>query len=167
MRIARGEAAVAAAVLALAVFVFVGADMISSGATYAQIGPKLVPYIVAGGLAVLGVGLAWAAAHGGWPSEDDDAVLPVDWRALAWLAAGLLLNLVLIGPLGFAFAVTAMFVLVARGFGSTRPARDLGIGLAIALIAWVCFEKVLGLQVGAGVIERAIDRFVLGPVGLA
>ena len=165
-RIARGEAAIAAAVIALAAFVFVGAGMIPAGALYAKIGPRLVPYIVAGGLAVLGAALAWQAAHGGWPSEEDDDSGPADRRALAWLAAGLLLNLVLIGPLGFAIAVTAMFTLVARAFASTRPLRDAALGLAIALAAWICFEKVLGIQVGAGYLEAAIDRFLLKPLGL-
>ncbi len=165
-RIARGEAAVAAAVLALAAFVFVGAGMIPAGALYAKVGPRLVPYIIAGGLAALGAALAWQAARGGWPSEDDADAGPADRHALAWLAAGLLLNLALIRPLGFAIAVTAMFTLVARAFASTRPLRDAAIGLAIALAAWACFEKFLGIQVGAGYLEGAIDHFVLAPLGL-
>jgi putative tricarboxylic transport membrane protein len=165
-RIAKGEAAVAAAVLALAAFVIFGAGRVPVAGMIGQLGPRFVPYLVGAGLAALGLALAWAAAHGGWPSEDDEETVPADWRALAWLGAGLFLNLVLIGPLGFATAVTVMFTLVARGFASTRPLRDAAIGCAIALAAWICFEKVLGIQVGAGYLEAAIERVVLAPLGL-
>src|SRR5262245_19968309 len=166
-RIAKGEAAIAAGVLALAAFVAFGTSQIGTGGMVSQVGPRLVPYLVGGGLAALGLALGWAALHGGWPSEDDEETGPADWRALAWLGAGLLLNLLLIGPLGFSVAVTVMFVLVARAFASPRPLHDAAIGLAIALAAWICFEKVLGIQVGGGVLEAAIDRFLLAPLGLA
>ena len=166
-RIARGEAAVAAAVLVLAAFVVYGAGQIPTGGMVSQVGPKLVPYIIGAGLAALGLALGWTALRGGWPSEDDEVTGPPDWRALAWLGAGLLVNLLLIGVLGFAISVTAMFVLVARAFASRRTLRDAGIGLAIALAAWICFEKILGIQVGAGYLEWAIDRVLLAPLGLA
>ncbi len=166
-RIAKGEAAIAVAVLVLAAFVLAGAQQVGSSGMVSQVGPRLVPDLVGAGLAALGLALGWSALHGGWPSEDDEETGPADWRALVWLGAGLVLNLLLIGPLGFSIAVTVMFVLVARAFASRRPLQDAAIGLAIALAAWACFEKLLGIQVGGGVLESAIDRFLLAPLGLA
>ena len=65
----------------------------------------------------------------------------------------LLANLLLIDWLGFVFAATAQFVLVAAGFGSRRPGRDLLIGLAVTLSAFLAFDKLLGVNIGAGILE--------------
>ena len=45
------------------------------------------------------------------------------WAAAAGLAAGLLANLALIGPLGFSLAASVQFVLVAAAFGSRIEPR--------------------------------------------
>ena len=62
-------------------------------------------------------------------------------------------NLALIDWLGFVFASTIMYVLVCAAFGSKRPLADLGIGLAVTLAAYLGFEKGLGVNIGAGLLE--------------
>ena len=77
----------------------------------------------------------------------------MDWPSLGWLGLGLVLNLTLIGPLGFVIASTLMFVCVARAFGSRRPLFDTGVGVIVALVAYLGFDKVLGINIGAGILE--------------
>ena len=150
----QGEASVAVAVLALAGIIVWQAGTIPSP-LYAQLGPRVAPYIVGAGLAILGAALLVAALTRRWRAEAEEDGAP-DLPALAWLSAGLVLNVLLIQPLGFVLASTILFAFVARGFGSTRWLRNAAIGLAIALLAFVGFEKILGIHVGAGILEGVL-----------
>ena len=94
------------------------------------------------------------AARGGW-QPDEEKEVAIDWRALAFVAAGLIANVALITWLGFTLASTVMFVLIAYGFGSRTPLRDAAIGFAVALAAYFGFAKALGVNIGAGWFETA------------
>ena len=153
-RESRGEIAVAGAVLALAAIILWQAGTIPSP-LYAQLGPRVAPYIVGGGLTVLGAALMAAALTRRWRAEPEEDGAP-DLPALAWLAGGLALNVVLIQPLGFVIASTLLFAFVARAFGARNWVRSGAIGLAIALLAYFGFEKLLGIHVGAGILEGVI-----------
>lgn len=122
---------------------------------YAQVGPKFMPYLVGGLVTLIGAGLTASALRGGWSHglEEVRDAPPTNWRALGLVGAGLVANLVLIDTLGFVFAATAQFVLVAAGFGSRRPLRDLLIGIAVTLGAYLAFDKLLGVNIGAGILE--------------
>lgn len=130
---------------------------------YAQVGPKVIPYLVASGLTLLGALLCLVAVRGGWSARIAEVVEagPPNRRALAWMAAGLGANLVLIGPLGFSLAAALQFVLVARAFGSANPARDLAIALPLCLAVWFLFVEALGVNIGAGLLEG----WILGLLG--
>ncbi|WP_137123812.1 tripartite tricarboxylate transporter TctB family protein [Roseomonas sp. HF4] len=125
---------------------------------YAQVGPKLVPWLVAAGLLVLGALLTVHAARGGWSRgiEDLQDAAPANRRALGLMLAGLLANLALIGPFGFTVAASAQFVLVAAAFGSRAHLRNLVIAFVVALGAYTVFVKVLGVNIGAGVVEGLV-----------
>jgi len=122
---------------------------------YAQVGPTLVPHLVGGLLLALGAGLCLAALRGGWSHELDDMQdpVPTNWRALGFLLAGLLANVALIEWLGFIIAASLQFTLVAAAFGSRRLLRDLGIGIAVCLGAYLMFSRLLGVNIGAGILE--------------
>lgn len=122
---------------------------------YAQVGAKLVPWLVAAGLIALGALLTAHAAAGGWSHslEDMQDAPPANPRALGLMLAGLLANLALIGPFGFTVAASAQFVLVAAAFGSRAYLRNLVIAFVVALGAYAMFVKVLGVNIGAGVVE--------------
>ncbi|WP_207478561.1 tripartite tricarboxylate transporter TctB family protein [Arenibaculum pallidiluteum] len=122
---------------------------------YSKVGPTVFPYMTVGGLAILGGFLLVSAARGGWQPEEEKEVA-LDRRALFFVAAGLLANVLLIGPLGFTVASTVLFVLVAHGIGSRRPVRDVLIGLVFSLISYFGFAKALGVNIGAGVLERLL-----------
>ena len=147
------QVAVAAGVLALGLLVLWQTFAIPVTPLYARVGPKIVPFGVAFALLALGLALAFQAATGRWTDEDGTQDEAIDWPSLGWVGVGLLLNLVLIVPLGFVIASTLMFVAIARAFGSRRPLFDGGVGLLVALAAYVGFDKVLGINIGAGILE--------------
>ncbi len=128
---------------------------INASPIYAKVGPRIFPYITAGGLGVVAVALVVAGLRGGW-QPDEEREVATDWRAVAAVALGLLCNVVLIVPAGFTLASVVMFVLVAYGFGSRAPLRDAAIALVFALSAYFGFAKALGVNIGAGVIERLL-----------
>jgi len=122
---------------------------------YAQVGAKPIPTLVGAILVILGLALSATALRGGWSGglEEEMAAPPVNWRALALLGAGLLVQIALIDALGFVVAATIQYVLVCAAFGSRRPLRDLAIGAAVTLGAYLAFSRLLGVNIGAGVLE--------------
>jgi putative tricarboxylic transport membrane protein len=123
---------------------------------YSKVGPTIFPYIASVLLLVLGALLTLQGLGGGWQPEDEKEV-PLDWKAMAFVGAGLFANVVLIGPLGFTIASTVMFTLIAWGFGSRTPWRDAPIGFVLALAAYFGFATGLGVNIGRGPLEGAIS----------
>ena len=145
-----GDTAVGLAVLALAAIVGWQTTLIPHNALYAQVGPTAIPWLAVGMLAVLGALLTWRGLRGGWEHEEHGVL---DARGLGWMLAGLVLNVALIGTAGFIIASTALFLCTALAFGSRNVARDAGIGFALALVAYVGFDRLLGYKIGTGLIE--------------
>ena len=153
-----GEVAIGAGTVLFAAVVGWQTMAISrTGAIYAQVGPTVFPWIVAGLLAVLGAILAVQGFLGGnIEPADDEELPPLDIAGGAWLLAGLALNVALIDWVGFILASTALFVSTARAFRSRQPLRDALIGFAVAFLAYVGFDRVLGYKIGSGLIESLI-----------
>lgn len=127
---------------------------------YAVVGPKLMPALIAGALVLLGIILTAAALRGGWSADIPEVAEagPPNLASIAWLLGGMVLNLTLIVPLGFALAASVQFVCTARAFGSRGPMRDALIALAVSLSAFFIFVEALGVNIGAGLLEGAILR---------
>jgi putative tricarboxylic transport membrane protein len=157
---ARPDLAVGVAVTALGLLAVWLTWVIPVTPVYAVVGPKLVPAMVAGALVVFGLALSAAALRGGWSADIPEVAEagPPNVVSLGWLLGGLLLNLVLIGPLGFALSAAVQFVCTARAFGSRGPVRDAAIALAVSLGAFFLFVEALGVNIGAGLLEGAILR---------
>jgi putative tricarboxylic transport membrane protein len=149
------EAVIGLALFCFALFALWQTFAIPVSPLYSKVGPRVFPLMAVGGIAVLALLLMRQALDGGWQTPDEKEV-GVDRPAVGLIAAGLLSNVLLIGPLGFTLASTAMFTLVAAGFGSRTPARDAALGFAIALATYFGFAKALGVNIGAGVVERAL-----------
>jgi putative tricarboxylic transport membrane protein len=132
--------------------------VIPTSPIYAQVGPKLVPWLISGALAVLGTLLTLDALRGGWSADIPEIAEapPTNLRALGLLLAALLANLVLIGPLGFTLAATAQFVLVAAAFGSRAHLRNVAIAFVVSLAAYTLFVKLLGVNIGGGLVEGLV-----------
>jgi len=142
-------------VLALGIGATVVALNLPEAGGYARIGPNFVPKVVAGGLILLGIWLLAEYFTGGWREAvpDDPAARGEHaflWPAFAWVTAGLMLQMALIHNAGFVLAAMVLFACVARGFGSTRIARDLAFGLVLGLAVFLFFVRFLNVNLPAG-----------------
>ncbi|SHJ28804.1 putative tricarboxylic transport membrane protein [Roseomonas rosea] len=151
----RADLGVGLFVVLLGLLTVYAAWAIPDSPLYAQVGAKAVPYLVGGALVVLGAGLSAVALRGGWSRDIEEAMEapPTNWRAIGLLGAGLLVQIALIDWLGFVIAATIQYVLVCAAFGSRRPLRDLAIGIIVTLGAFIGFSRLLGVNIGAGVLE--------------
>jgi putative tricarboxylic transport membrane protein len=160
------ELAISVGVLALGVGAAAVAFRLPEAGGYARIGPNFMPKVVACGLVLLGLWLLAEFFTGGWrdatpddPAARGDHAFRLD--AFAWVSAGLGLQMALVHTAGFVLAAMALFACVARGFGSTRVARDLAIGALVGLALFFFFAKFLNVGLPAGWLQP-----VLGWVGL-
>jgi putative tricarboxylic transport membrane protein len=114
------------------------------------VGPKAMPYLIAAALVLLAGGnfvLGWRA---GFPERDN-----VDPRAIALILGGLAALIATIGlGGGFIPATTILFAATAAAFGRRALHIDLVIGLLLALVAYLLFDKLLALSLPAGPLER-------------
>lgn len=151
--------------IGLGIFFAVGTTAIKVAPIYANVGPTVFPWIVAGALILLGSIFtiqAWRKKrHGqlpkpgpipgqGYPATP--AVPPSDWRALLLISAALLFQMALFKTLGFVVTAIVLFMAVAYGFGSRRLLRDGVIAVVLAFIVYFGFTRGLNLQLPAGVL---------------
>jgi putative tricarboxylic transport membrane protein len=150
-RVHSGELLISLGLLALGSFIVYETQGIAETQGYAQVGPRLFPYLVGIGLALCGAVLGWQAIFGGWrnvPLDQPGHDAP-DWTAFCIISAGIVLHMIVIGYAGFVLAGALLFVLVARGFGSRRPVRDAVIALVLATVVYLIFTRGLGLKLPA------------------
>lgn len=111
------------------------------------------PVLVLAGLAIC----ALAAVAGGIRSSVPFGPSPKGaWRAITLIAAGIVLDLVLVERAGFVLASTALFWLTARAFDQGHPLRDAIFALGTSIGAYLLFARVLQLPLPAGVLARWI-----------
>lgn len=148
-----GEAALGVGVVALGLFIAVQIATLPTAASQAAVGPKVFPYIVAGGLMVVGgfllrEALVGEVAHG--------EGLALDWPAVALVSAGIILMIVAIERAGWVISAALMFAIIAHGFGSRRPLLDLGIGLVLSALTFFLFSYLLGLDLPGGFVVELL-----------
>jgi len=145
------------AALGVGVALAIGASVIPAQAGYAGVGPNFLPWVVAVVLAACGVWLTVDARRPeGWRDVEEPSGAPRgDWTALAWVAAGIAANALLITVLGFVLACTACFMLAVRGLrgsegkphgGARGLVLDFVTGFLIAGPAYWVFTKLLGIN---------------------
>jgi putative tricarboxylic transport membrane protein len=145
-------------VAAIGVFIAVETNQITVAPLYAKVGPGVIPYLVAGGLILLGLLFAGSAVRRQQPPPHATApALPSedksDWRPLVVIGAGLVLQMLLIERAGFIIASAALFFCVAFGFGSRRYLRDGIIAILLAIVVYIGFTRGLSLPLPAGVLK--------------
>jgi len=150
VRASGGQVLVAAGVLALGVAFAVGTWLLPDAPSYARVGTRLFPGLISSGLVIVGALLLREALTSGFRAFPEQHRDPFDWRAFAWISSGVLLHLLLIAGLGFILCSSFLFVAVARGFGSTKPLRDIGLGLAISSVVYALFTQALTLSLPWG-----------------
>jgi putative tricarboxylic transport membrane protein len=123
------------------------------------LGPRLFPVIIMATLSVLATLLAVPAAWRllcGTPLPTPEE--PPNWGAVAFVLGGLFLFGALVETAGFVIAAAALFVSVARGFGSASVLQDAAIGLLLSLIIFAVFNFALGLSLPAGSLFPMLTR---------
>jgi putative tricarboxylic transport membrane protein len=144
----RGELLLSLGFTALGAYVLYDTQSIAAAQGYDQLGPRLFPQLVGIALAVLGAVLAWHSLSGGWrnvPLDQEGHDNP-DWPAFGLIGGGLMLQMAIVGSVGFVIASTLLYLMIARGFGSRRWRRDLLAGVAVVLAAYYLFTLALGLH---------------------
>lgn len=152
-----GELLISLVLIAIGSFVVFQTQSIAETQGFSQVGPRLFPNIIGSGLSLCGAWLGWQALTGGWrnvPDDEGEHAAP-EWMAFAIVSAGVILHMVLIGWAGFILASTLLFVLVARGFGSKRPVRDVIVAAVLAVLVYFLFTAGLGLNLPAGLFKAA------------
>lgn len=149
-----GQIVLALGLLLLGAALAYGTSELPEASGYAKVGPRLMPTIVSGGLMVLALVLFKEALFGGFRNVDEAEAArnPTDWKAFAWVTAGIIANGIVMVKLGFVISGTLLFVLSARGFGSRAWLRNAIIGLVIAVSTYSFFTYGLGLGLPAGIL---------------
>jgi putative tricarboxylic transport membrane protein len=142
---------IAAGLVLLAAVMWWDAAALKQDGGYAGVGPADVPRIVAAGLVVLAVFTAIAGLRGTMPAPPPQRPVPV-----LWILAGLGLQLVLLGPAGFSIASGLLFGFTARGMGRRPLWLTCAVGVVMAAIVYVIFDRLLQLNLPGGPIERAL-----------
>ena len=143
----RWQVGIATFILLLSIVFGVGASQMPSETGYAGIGAAFVPTMVTLFLAAVGALLMWQALSGGFRNLTDSvAGLVADHRGALWVTGGILLMALLITKAGFVLAATALFVCVARGFGSKNTLRDVITGAALVFPVFWLFTLVLDVN---------------------
>jgi putative tricarboxylic transport membrane protein len=145
-----GEAILGGGVLALGLFIGVETARLEVAPSHAAIGPTLFPFLIAGGLIVIGALVLREAFFGHIAHERGGFEL--DWLAVALVSAGLIAQLFLLETIGWIPATTILFVATTRAFGSRRLMLDAVIGLVLASLAFVVFNYGLGLDLPVGTV---------------
>jgi putative tricarboxylic transport membrane protein len=153
-----GELLIGLGVAALGVFIAVETSQITVAPLYAKVGPGVIPYLVAGGLILLGLLFAGNAVWRRAPLSHATATAPPsegksDWRPLVVMSVGLVAQMLLIERAGFVIASAVLFACVAYGFGSRRYLRDGIIAVLLAIVVYVGFTRGLSLPLPAGILE--------------
>ncbi|MBX3597555.1 MAG: tripartite tricarboxylate transporter TctB family protein [Rhizobiaceae bacterium] len=141
---------VIAAVLGLAAIAIAYSTMQQGGvAGYSPVGPKTVPYIIAGVLAILSVLTAIAGLRGDFPAREEQ-----NFRPMLWIIGGLAVQMLTMKTIGFSISTGLLFAATAKGFGKGPLWMTIPIGIVFSFIVWFIFAKGLQLSLPAGPLER-------------
>ena len=152
------ELGVSALLLVLGVAVAVNASGLEAGfGRSGPIGPRAIPFVVAGGLVALAVALAVDVLRGGRgeqeSGEDVDLSQGSDWKTVGLLALAFAANIVLIERAGWPISGAILFFGCAYALGSRRVVRDIAISLALSIGSWYLFYVGLGIDLPVGLLE--------------
>jgi putative tricarboxylic transport membrane protein len=159
----RGRSELGMALLLGAVGGLVLWDAAQLNAPYSQsdpVGPRTVPYLVAGLLFLCTVWLIADVLRGGRGEaeggEDVDLDQPSEWRVVLPLVAAFVANILLIDLLGWVISGTILFWGSVWALGSRHYVRDVLISLAISLFTFYGFYAGLGIYLPAGLLEGVL-----------
>ena len=142
-----GEAVLGGVVLGLGLFIAIETSLMEVAASNAAIGPRLFPLLIAFGLLAVGVAVLWQAFFGHIAHERG---FELDWRAVALVSGGLILQMLLVESLGWIIATTLLFLAATLAFRERRVLISIAIGLALTCLTYWVFNYGLGLSLPIG-----------------
>lgn len=143
--------AIAAALIGLAATIWIDMMNLQLSSVYG-VGPKAMPIVVSAGLALLAIGNGIMAFRGNLPERES-----TDLKAIFLTLGGLAALIGLIGwGGGFIPATAILFAATSAAFGRRAFLTDLMIGLALGVVIYLLFSKLLTLSLPMGPIERLI-----------
>lgn len=75
------------------------------------------------------------------------------WKPVLAVTAGLAGFILILQPLGWLLSAAALFWVVARALGSTRPVFDIAVALLMSSAVQLAFSAGLGLALPSGILE--------------
>lgn len=147
-----GAAFIIAAVLAGlgAVLIWQGTAIPDKGG-YAGIGSGHAPVFVGICLWLLALAHVWSGLRHGRLRLPRQQPVPI-----LFITGGLMLQLILLHPLGFSIASGLLFACTAAAFGKRSFAITVPIGITFALVVYGVFDQLLKLNLPAGLPETLI-----------
>ncbi|WP_280356347.1 tripartite tricarboxylate transporter TctB family protein [Nocardia otitidiscaviarum] len=138
-------------------------DALTMSADFTQrgpVGPRAVPVVVGLLLIVVAVVLAVDVLRGGHgpaeAGEDIDLSTPVEWRTVLLLIGVFVANIMLIDVVGFPISGGLLFWGAAYALGSRHYVRDPVIAIALSLLTYIAFVRLLGVMLPGGPLEGLI-----------
>lgn len=145
---------IAAGLFGLAIVIYSDASSYPVRRSYAQFGPEIVPFIIAGGIVVLAAITAISAWRGGFEARER-----LNVGGVGWLVGAILAEIVMLyAGTGFIPASTVLFACAARAFGQTTHLLNVAIGAAMSTLLFLLFRYGLGLALPNGPLESIIDQ---------
>lgn len=124
------------------------------------VGPKTMPLVIGGMLLVIAVVLAVDVARGGKgeaeQGEDIDLSTPPEWRTVLLLVGVFCANIVLFDRVGFPISGAILFWGAAYALGSRHWVRDPLIAVALSVLTYLLFVRLLGVPLPAGPLAGVI-----------
>ncbi|WP_330231118.1 tripartite tricarboxylate transporter TctB family protein [Nocardia sp. NBC_00508] len=124
------------------------------------VGPKAMPLAVGALLLVVAVTLAVDVLRGGRgeaeAGEDIDLATPPEWRTVLLLVGVFVGNIVLIDIVGFPISGALLFWGAAYALGSRHWLRDPLVAVALALVTYVVFVRLLDVPLPGGPLDGMI-----------
>jgi putative tricarboxylic transport membrane protein len=149
-----GELVLAAAIVALGVYVLVAAGSITVPTSTNTLGPRAFPYLVGGMLVAAGVVLVILVLSGRTGEEeggeDVDPTVRTDWLTVVLLVVTLVVHVFVINVIGWPFAAAILFAGAAVILGARPWWRAALVGLVLGLVVQVIFGGLLGLSLPPG-----------------
>lgn len=147
-----GAALTMAAILAAlgALLIWQGRAIPDKGG-YAGIGSGDLPVFIGGMLLLLALAHVIKAFR-----SPRDAVARQQPLPVLFIVGGLMLQLMLLKPLGFSIASGLLFACTAAAFGKRNLALTLPIGIGFAFVIYGIFDQILQLNLPAGFPETLI-----------
>src|ERR1051325_11443999 len=144
--------------IAIAIVLLVVAAVITWDSTTLQLaptyglGPKMMAYAVAAGMAVIGLANLVMAWQGDFPERES-----YDPKAIILILGGFaaLIAIIAFGG-GFIAATAVLFAATAAAFGRKAVVVDLIIGAVLGVAVFLLFDKLLTLSLPAGPLERLL-----------